>query len=121
MSPAAATTTGANGAAVDLVLFVLAGGGAVGLFTLVRAYLAVRGSVETREAQAIANLEQWRRDADSRADAASGREQRCLDSLNRERDWGRYWQLRAARAERALIANGLEVPAQPARPAPSTE
>lgn len=110
-----------TGAAGELVLLILTGGGALAIYTLVKAFLAVRAGVETREGEAIGNLVQWRLDADARADAAAARADSCTVKLELEREWGRYWQLRAARAERALAAAGLELPALPVRPAVTNE
>jgi hypothetical protein len=110
-----------TGEAGQWVLFFLTGSGALGIFTIVRAFLAVRNNVETREGKAIANLEQWRVDADVRAENAEARCSALSTQLDVEREWGRYWQIRSARAERALTLAGLELPTPPARPARANE
>lgn len=110
-----------TGSAGQWVGYLLAGGGAVGIFTLVKAFLAVRNGVEVREGKAIENLEQWRKDADERADKANARADRCADLVEIEREWGRYWQIRAARSERALVAAGVDVPPEPLRPTRNNE
>lgn len=87
----------------QLVIAVLSGGGAAAIFTLVKAVLAVRTSVDTREATAIGNLERWRRDADARAD-------RAYHELGFERETSAYWQRRAASAEHLLLMHGHQPP-----------
>lgn len=92
------------------VVLVLGGGGAAAIFTLVKAYLAIRGAADTREAAAIANLEKWRKDADDRADHA-------YRELGLEREVSSYWQRRAGAAEHLLALNGITPPETPP-PAP---
>lgn len=95
--------------AQQIVVLVLSGGGAAAIFTMVKAFLAVRGSTDTREASAIANLERWRLQADERADG-------FYQDLCFERGVSAYWMRRAAELEHAFRASGGEVP--PAEPPP---
>lgn len=95
--------------AQQVVVLILGGGGAVAIFTLAKAYIAVRGSADTREASAIGNLEKWRLDADQRADAA-------YQDLMFERQLSTFWQRRAAEVEHTARLNGVTVPDCPAPP-----
>jgi hypothetical protein len=116
--PFAAAPPVSSGDASSWALVVLTGGGAVGVYTLVKAWLAIRGNVETREASAIANLEKWRQDADHRADAAETRLARVVADNLLERAYSHYWELRAARAERELAVHGIPIPTPPPEPVP---
>lgn len=91
-----------NGAQ-QLVVVILSGGGAAAIYTLVKAWLAIRGLADTREATAISNLERWRVEADRRADHAYA-------ELEHERELVAYWLRRSAQAEHVLALNGLELP-----------
>jgi len=95
--------------AQQLAVLVLSGGGAAAIFTLVKAWLALRASADTREATAIANLERWRIEADTRAD-------RAYAALELERELHAYWQRRAAAMEYALFLQGVPVPDFPNPP-----
>lgn len=100
------------------IVLVLAGGGALGIYTLVKAFLAVRGSVEMRESKAIQNLEKWRIEADERADRAETRLATAISDVLLERAYTHYWELRAANAERELALNGVPIPLSPPQPMP---
>lgn len=89
--------------AQQVVVLILSGGGAAAIFTLVKALLAVRGSTDTREATAIANLERWRVQADERADG-------FYNDLCFERGVSAYWMRRSAQLEHAVVASGGQVP-----------
>lgn len=91
------------------VVLILGGGGAAAIFTLAKAYLAIRNSTDTREATAIANLERWRLDADERARVA-------YYELGFEREVSSYWQRRAGVAEHLLASHGVPVPEPPPAP-----
>lgn len=93
----------------QVVVLVLSGGGAAAIFTLVKAYLAIRSSVDTREATAIASLERWRKEADDRATTA-------YYELAHEREVSAYWQRRAGVAEHLLSRHGVPVPEPPPAP-----
>lgn len=95
--------------AQQTVVAILGGGGAVAIFTLAKAYLAIRGAADTREASAIANLERWRKDADTRA-------ARAYYELGIEREVSSYWQRRAGVAEHLLARHGIEPPDPPPTP-----
>lgn len=83
--------------------YILGAGGVGFLATGAKFILALRASAETREAKAIANLERWRLDADSRA-------QRCLDRLDHQRDLTTYWQTRCGVLEHTMSVAGVNVP-----------
>jgi hypothetical protein len=100
----------------QVVVLVLSGGGAAAIFTLVKAYLAVRESTDTREASAIGNLERWRKEADDRATHA-------YVLLGHEREVSAYWQRRSGFAEHLLARNGVPAPSYdppPDSPPPPT-
>jgi hypothetical protein len=96
--------------AQQLAVIILSGGGAAAIFTLVRAFLAIRSSADTREAVAISNLERWRVEADNRAD-------RAYAELEHARELSAYWQRRSAVMEHALVLNGGVCPPFPDPPA----
>lgn len=96
-------------AAQQVVVVILSGGGAAAIFTLVKAWLAIRQSADTREATAIGHLERWRREADERAEHA-------YLLLGHERDVSSYWQRRAGMAEHVLASHGVAVPECPPPP-----
>lgn len=100
--------------AQQVVVLLLSGGGAAAIFTLVKAWLAIRGSVDTREQTAIAHLERWRKEADDRARHAY----RLLDY---QRDVSAYWQRRCGMAEHLLAYNGIDMPDAPNPPSPDPE
>lgn len=93
----------------QLVVLVLSGGGAAAVFTLAKAYLAIRNDADTREQAAIANLERWRLEADERATTAYA-------ELGLEREVSSYWQRRAGQAEHLLARHGIDVPEPPPAP-----
>lgn len=98
--------------AQQAVVLILSGGGAMAIFTLVKAFLAIRASTDTREATAISNLERWRLDADKRA---SG----FYQDLVYERELSAFWQRRAATIEHVARINGVDVPPLPPVPKPT--
>lgn len=79
-----------------LVIALLGTGGATFIWTLVRSFIALRNSAEGREDKAVARLEKF--------------ESECRAQLTRERQWGAYWNSRAATFEHALRSNGITVP-----------
>lgn len=79
-----------------LIVALLGAGGATFIWTVVKSYLAVRDSAEVREDKAIANLEKWRDDADTRA-------RNCMV----ERD---YWRARAGSLEHIVRSHGIDCP-----------
>ena len=79
-----------------VIIALLGAGGATFLWTVVRSYLAIRNSAETREDKAIARLDEWRLDADRRATQAAA-----------ERD---IWRARSGDLEHLLRINGVPVP-----------
>lgn len=87
----------------QIASLLLGGGGAAAIFTLVKAWLAVRSSTDTREATAIGNLEKWRLAADARADG-------FYRDLVYERELSLYWQRRAAELEVVARLNGATIP-----------
>ena len=95
--------------AQQVALLILSGGGAGAIFTLVKAFIALRRSTDTREATAIGNLEKWRIQADQRADTAYA-------DLAFEREMSAFWQRRAAELEHVAIARGIRLPPLPPRP-----
>lgn len=95
--------------AQQITVIILSGGGAAAIFTLVKAFLAVRSSADTREATAISNLERWRVEADTRAD-------RAYAELAHEREVSAYWQRRSAITEHALVLQGGTCPDYPDPP-----
>lgn len=95
------------------VVLVLSGGGAAAIYTLVKAYLAIRTATDTREASAIGALERWRKEADERATHA-------YTLLGFEREMSAYWQRRTGMAEHQLATHGIDVPDCPAPPTPPT-
>lgn len=93
-----------------LVLRLILGAGGLAFLTAVFRFVRDwRKGVEGHEAKAIANLEKWREDADTRA-------LRCLDALDKQRDYTAYWQRRTARAESACERAGVEIPESPPPP-----
>jgi hypothetical protein len=98
--------------AQQAVVLILSGGGAMAIYTLVKAFLAIRSSTDTREATAIGNLERWRLDADKRADA-------FYQDLIYERQLSAFWQRRAATVEHVARVNGVDVPPLPPAPKPT--
>lgn len=96
----------------QVAAFLLGGGGAAAIYTLVRAFLALRSSTDTREATAIANLERWRHEADARAE-------QFYSDLVFEREISIYWQRRAAEVEVTARLGGVTVP--PPAPPPKRE
>lgn len=85
-----------------VVLALLGTGGAAFVWTVTRSILAFRNSAEGREDKAISRLEVYERD--------------CRTQLASERQWGAYWQRRAATLEYVLRVNGHSVP--PSEPEP---
>lgn len=93
----------------QLAVLVLAGGGAAGVYTLVKAVILLRDSTDTREASAIKNLEKWRVDADRRAEYF----QKAWEFQRKLTD---HWWRRAGQLEYTVRANGIEVPPVPDEP-----
>lgn len=93
----------------QLAVLILAGGGAAGVYTLVKAVILFRNSTDTREASAIKNLERWRVDADRRAEYF----QRGWEFQRRLTE---YWWRRAGQLEYIATVNGVEVPPPPVEP-----
>lgn len=85
-----------------LVLALLGTGGATFIWTVAKSVIAWRNSAEGREDKAVARLEQFERD--------------CREQLKSEREWGSYWQRRAATLEYGLRQNGIDPPAAEPRP-----
>jgi len=84
------------GIARTLIVALIGAGGATLIWTLVRAYLAIRDSAEGREDKAIERLERFERD--------------CRSQLRWERAMGQYWCKRSGTLEHALRVNGIAVP-----------
>lgn len=87
-----------------LIIALLGSGGAAFIWTLAKSILAFRNSAEGREDKAVARLEKY--------------EQDCRAQLTIERDWGAYWNRRAATLEYLLRINGIDVPPSEPRPTP---
>lgn len=88
-----------------IVLALLGTGGATFIWTVVKSVIAFRNSAESREDKAVARLEQFEED--------------CRGQLRNERQWGAYWQRRAAMLEYVLRQNGIEAP--PTGPEPDSK
>lgn len=95
----------------QLVALVLGGGGAAAIFTLVKAYLAIRADADTREAAAVSTLDRWRREAEQRA-------AETWDRLEHEREVNEWLFRRVGALEHLALSNGLTIPAYPPKPAP---
>lgn len=85
-----------------IVLALLGTGGATFIWTVAKSIIAFRNSAEGREDKAVARLEQFEAD--------------CRSQLQYEREWGSYWQRRAATLEYLCRANGIPVPSEEGRP-----
>lgn len=79
-----------------LIITLLGTGGATFVWTVVRSFIALRNSAESREDKAVARLEKF--------------ESQCREQLARERAWGGYWNARAANLEHTLRVNGITPP-----------
>lgn len=79
-----------------LVIALLGTGGATFIWTVAKSIIAWRNSAEGREDKAVARLEQFEKD--------------CREQLRGEREWGSYWQRRAATLDYVLRRNGIEPP-----------
>lgn len=91
----------------DLVLALLAAGGATFVWTVVRSIIALRNSAESREDKAVARLERY--------------EQECREQLAHEREWGAYWSRVAGLYAHAMASAGVpepQLPQPPKRPEP---
>lgn len=85
-----------------IVLGLLGTGGATFIWTVAKSIIAFRNSAEGREDKAVARLEKFEAD--------------CRQQLQSEREWGGYWQRRAAMLEYLLRSNGIAVPPEEGRP-----
>lgn len=85
-----------------LVIALLGTGGATFIWTVAKSIIAFKNSAEGREDKAVARLEKF--------------EETCREQLQAERQWGAYWQRRAATLEYVIRSNGIECP--PAEPRP---
>jgi hypothetical protein len=89
--------------AQQVAMVVFSGGGAAAIYTLAKAWLALRADADTREATAIAMVEKWRQQAEERAD-------RLAVELEAAHDMKSYWRSRAGRLEHLLATNGIAIP-----------
>lgn len=87
-----------------LIVALFGTGGATFIWTLVKSYIAWRGSAELREDKVIARLEEF--------------ERRCREELACERRMGHYWFNRAGTLEYELRKAGLPIPEMPPKPHP---
>ena len=85
-----------------LIIALFGTGGATFIWTLVKSYIAWRGSAELREDKAIGRLEEF--------------ERRCREDLECEREWGHYWRLWSGMLEYRLEQAGIERPVPPKKP-----
>lgn len=85
-----------------LVIALLGTGGATFIWTVAKSIIAFKNSAEGREDKAVARLEKF--------------EETCREQLQAEREWGAYWQRRAAMLEYVVRQNGIEPPAKEAMP-----
>jgi hypothetical protein len=85
-----------------IVLALLGTGGATFIWTVAKSILAFKNSAEGREDKAVARLEQF--------------EKSCREQLQTERQWGSYWQRRAAELEYVVRQNGITPPVAPPEP-----
>lgn len=90
-----------------LIVALFGTGGATFIWTLVKSYIAWRGSAELREDKVIARLEEF--------------ERRCREELEHSRAWEAWWRLWAGRLEYRLERHGIPLPARPPEPAPLEE
>lgn len=91
----------------DVVTALLAAGGAMSVWTVVRSIIALRNSAESREDKAVARLERF--------------EQECREQLAHEREWGAYWSRVAGLLSHAMATAGVDepqLPKPPRRPEP---
>ena len=95
-------------------ILILAGGGAAGIYTLVKALILYRNSADTREATAIGNLEKWRNQADARAEYFEKK-------WDFERTLVEFWRRRAGLLEYLSTSRGVEIPPLDPIPRPSNE
>lgn len=80
-----------------LIIALLTAGGATFVWTVAKSVIAFKNSAEGREDKAVGRLESFEAD--------------CRRQLTHERRWSGYWQRRAARYERLLLVNGIDIPA----------
>lgn len=93
-----------------LIYVVLGAGGATFIWTIVKSYLAIRGSADLREDKAIARLEQFESD--------------CREQLRSERECAQHWRNVAGTYQYTLNVNGIPVPEtkpEPGPPAPKLD
>lgn len=86
-----------------LVTALLGAGGATFLWTVVKAYLAIRNDADSREDKAMHRLADWEAD--------------CRQQLSREREAGAYWYRVVGIYQHVLERNGIKEPWLPPRPA----
>lgn len=92
-----------NDSTIQAVVVALLGtGGATFIWTVAKSIIAFKNSAEGREDKAVARLEKFEED--------------CRDQLLTERQWGAYWQRRAATLEYVVRQNGIEPPVAPPEP-----
>lgn len=93
-----------EGVVKALIAALFGTGGATFIWTLVKSYIAWRGSAELREDKAIARLEEFERN--------------CREELACERRMGHYWYNRVGTLEYELRKAGLPIPEMPPKPHP---
>lgn len=93
----------------DWLSAVLGAGGVAFLGALFEGVRRLMAGARAREREAVANLEEWREDADKRA-------RRALDDADYQRLLVAFWQRRSGTLEYLLASNGVKVPELPALP-----
>lgn len=91
-----------EGVVEALIIALFGTGGATFIWTLVKSFIAWRGSAELREDKAIARLEEF--------------ERRCREELACERRMGQYWYAWAGQLEYEMRKAGMPVPERPPEP-----